>query len=173
MRIISTIYDNVSEMRKLFLILFALVGVAASAQSDIVPAGGMATSEDGSLSFTLGQVFYSIIDGTDNSIVAGVQQPYVITEEDPTGIENIDVKMQLTAEVYPNPATDKIVLNIGDADAQLYSYTLIDGSGSVLANGKTEGQYTSISMSQYPSGYYFLRVSNGVVDVKVFKILKK
>ncbi|MGD0341661.1 MAG: hypothetical protein ABSA76_08155, partial [Bacteroidales bacterium] len=53
--------------------------IAIHAQSTITTSGGNASGSGGSASYTIGQVVYSTITGTNGSSAQGVQQPYEIS----------------------------------------------------------------------------------------------
>jgi hypothetical protein len=61
--------------------------------------------------------------------------------------------------IYPNPALS--ILNI-NADYQLINqqYTIIDGLGRVVLNGKLNEVDTAINVEQLSKGIYYLKVSD-------------
>jgi len=52
------------------------------------------------------------------------------------------------------------------------SYELYDESGKLLLQGKVVGEESKLDVSNLPSAYYFLKVSEENQLVKTFKILK-
>ena len=73
------------------------------AQEGILPAGGNASGNIGSASYSIGQVFYITSSGTNGSVAQGVQQPYEISVI--TGMDEFK-DMKLECYAFPNPATN-------------------------------------------------------------------
>ncbi|NLF43456.1 MAG: T9SS C-terminal target domain-containing protein, partial [Bacteroidales bacterium] len=64
---------------KVLITLFTSLWITGlSAQNSINTSGGNASSTDGNMSYSVGQVFYNTSQGTNGSIIEGVQQPYEI-----------------------------------------------------------------------------------------------
>ncbi|HTM66831.1 MAG TPA: DUF4465 domain-containing protein [Flavipsychrobacter sp.] len=76
----------------------------------------------------------------DANGVATIERPYVV-------------------KVYPNPATNFIIVE-GD-NAKLETVMLTDVTGQVLSSYKAVGEKLSIPVNQLPNGVYFLRLNNG------------
>jgi hypothetical protein len=54
-------------------------GYGLTMQNTIPAAGGNAKGSGGSASFTVGQIFYTKLSGTNGSVVQGIQQPHEIS----------------------------------------------------------------------------------------------
>ena len=66
-------------MKKIFfLIIFAFTITLIQAQQTTVAAGGDASGIGGTFSYSIGQVVYTYIYGSDVLVAQGVQQPYEI-----------------------------------------------------------------------------------------------
>jgi hypothetical protein len=146
-----------------------LFGMLLEAQNSISASGGNASGSTGTVSFSVGQVVYTEYTGTNGSVAQGVQQPYEISVV--TGIEEAsDISLEIV--VYPNPATDFIMLKIENYEAKNLRYQLYDLNGSLLRENKIVGNETSIVMSNYMSATYFLKVTDNTKLIKSFKIIK-
>jgi hypothetical protein len=141
----------------------------AFCQQSVVSAGGNATGTGGSTSFTVGQVTYTVVTGTNGFVIQGVQQPYEISTV--TGIEVEDVTLDYA--VYPNPTAGMLRLVISAPDPEDFSFQIYDLNGKLLGNKKITGNETDISMDHLPGSVYFLKVIRDNSKVKVFKIVKK
>lgn len=157
------------QFRLSILFLFGLGMTGLQAQESINTTGGNALGSGGSVSYSVGQIFYTKQTGTYYSVSEGVQHPYEISvvavPEDINGIN-------LSILAYPNPATDHLTLEvkdivISDATIQLYSI-----SGKLLQSQNLAGTETKIDMSSYMSSTYFLKVIKDKKVVKSFKIVK-
>ena len=157
------------------LIAFYLIGygIIAQAQNTIhatIPAtGGSATGSGGSVSYTVGQITYNTISGTNGTMAQGIQQPYEISVV--TAIENAR-EIILICAVYPNPTRGIIKLIVESFDHENLRFQLYDINGVLLRDKKVESRETEISMNNLSSSIYFLKVIFNNKEVKVFKIVK-
>lgn len=155
---------------KFSVVLFLGLGLTGlQAQESVNTAGGNASGSGGSVSYSVGQVFYTTNTGTNGSVAQGVQQPYEISVV--TAIEQAKC-INLSVSVYPNPTTDYLTLFIGEFECSNLFYQLYDINGRLLHNGKISGTQTTIVMSNYVSGNYFVKVIQGSKELKTFKIIK-
>jgi hypothetical protein len=152
------------------LLVFCMFGsgIAILAQNAIPACGGNATGSGASVSYTVGQVVYTVITNS-GSVAQGVQQPYEISVV--TSLESAkDISLEIS--VYPNPANDYLKLKIdGDVKTQCNA-SLYDINGNLLQTIKIEGNETSIVISNYVSSTYFLKVKDNNKEIKTFKIIK-
>jgi hypothetical protein len=156
-------------MKALSIILVMLAYSTIQAQNGIVTTGGNAANQNGSASYSVGQVEYTTITGSSGTATQGVQQPYefyIITEI--KGYEHITLDMS----VYPNPVKDHLVLTMKGSAAGDFSYELFDQMGKCLQKGEISSEETNISMQSYARSTYCLRVFNNKKEVKIFKIIK-
>jgi hypothetical protein len=157
--------------RDIALCLFiAYIGMAGLfAQSAVVAAGGDASGNGGSVSFSVGQPFYIQLNGSDGSVSQGLQQPYEISVS--TAL-NQTHGIQLNMSVFPNPTTDFLTLTLGNDVSSNFEYYLYDINGKLMENKGITGNTTPIDMHNYHSSIYFLKVLQNSLEVKVFKIIK-
>ncbi len=149
--------------------------VSINAQEAVLTSGGNASSDNnGSVSYSVGQMVYTTITGTDGSVAQGVQQPYEISVS--TAIKNTE-DILLEFKAYPNPVKDNLRLLAGRHDIKDMYYQLLDIKGKVLENKKITSVESLINMSGLPHGTYFLKViyrsDTSSDEMKVFKIIKK
>ncbi|HNW50632.1 MAG TPA: T9SS type A sorting domain-containing protein [Prolixibacteraceae bacterium] len=158
----------------LFLTVFVICGCRLSAQEVVPASGGNASGNGGSASYSVGQVVYTTITGSEGLVAQGVQQAYEI--EDVTSIHGIS-GVSLSCSVYPNPTTNFLVLNVQEAATDNLSYVVCDLNGKTLENKPLQGSTTTINMGTLVSGTYFVKLVQKVksvsTDVKTFKVVKK
>jgi len=140
-----------------------------TAQTSTNAAGGNASGSGGSVSYSVGQVVYTTNTGTIGSVAHGVQQPYEISVE--TGIEVTEINLSVTA--YPNPTRDFLQLRVEYQDFKDLSYQLYDMNGKLLQTKELIGTETQIDFSSYTPATYFVKVTQGNRELKIFKIIKK
>jgi hypothetical protein len=151
------------------IFLFGLGISLVKAQSTISASGNNGSGSGGTVSYTVGQVVYSTINGSNGQITQGVQQPYEISVV--TGVEEAkDITLEFI--VYPNPATDYIKLKIKNFELENLSYQLYDISGAQLKTDIINSNENTISMQDIRASTYFLKVLQGRKEIKTFKIIK-
>ena len=154
-----------------YFFVFILISIASKtqAQQDVAVSGGNASSTDGStMSYSVGQVFYTIILASDFSIIQGLQQPYEISNF--LGSEQMNINLSIAA--FPNPTTNLLTLTVGDFDTRDLSYQLYDISGRFIENKQINAKETSIVMQDLDSAVYLLKIVRDNKDLKTFKIIK-
>lgn len=151
------------------LLLLSLGLTGLRAQEAIPAAGGNAAGSGGAVSYSVGQVVYTISTGTTGLVEQGVQQPYTITVA--TGLaEAGGITLQCSA--YPNPTTDFVMLSIENFGTENWSYQLNDMNGKLLVNKPVEGSETRIDMRRLVIATYFLKIFQSHKEIKTFKIIK-
>ena len=161
------------KKNKLKLVVFALLVFGLSnlqAQETITTSGGEASGSGGTVSYTIGQVFYTTQTGTNgNAVAQGVQQPYEISVV--IGIpEAKGINLEVSA--YPNPTTNYLQLKVNSEKLESLTYQLYDMQGKLLQNKKLTAKQTQIDMSTYVTSTYFVKVLDNNKEIKVFKIIK-
>ena len=163
-------------MRKTTFIIY-LIGITVfifqtklNAQKTIPASGGDATSTSGSVSYSVGQVFYTTNTGDNGSVAQGVQQPYEISIID--GIEEAS-NILLNCSAYPNPTTDILVLKVESYDLSNLSYKLYNLGGQLLDGEIIISNETSLSLLNQAPGTYILKILDSEKEVKTFKIVKR
>lgn len=139
------------------------------AQETIPITGGNASGSGGSVSYTIGQTFYTTNTGSNGSVAEGVQQPYEISVI--IGIEETN-GINLSVSAYPNPTTDFLLLKVESEKFKDLSYQLFDLNAKLLESKKLVSNETSIVMSNLVPATYFLKVTEGNKEVKTFRIIK-
>ena len=155
---------------RLTLLLPMLMFMAGlQAQQSISAGGGDAESNEGSVSYSIGQLVYSTNAGENGSVAEGVQQPYeisvIVAIPETNGIG-------LSCKAYPNPTTDLLTLMVADYPLDNLSYYLFSLNGNLLDTEKILEKETSISMLNYQSGTYILKILDKDKEAKTFAIIK-
>ncbi len=158
--------------RQLKLSIILLLGLGLTtlqAQESIHTAGGDASGSGGSVSYSVGQVFCQTNSSTSGSVAFGVQQPYEISTV--TGLGNAkDISLMVTA--YPNPVANNLTLRVENDELSTLSFQLYDMNGKLLEDRKITSTQTSIPMSNLFPSTYFVKVTQGNKEIKIFKIIK-
>lgn len=149
-----------------------VIGLTQMQAQETLPAtGGDASGSGGTVSYTIGQLFYTANSGAGVTIIQGVQQPYEIST---IGIDAPEeISLDYGFKVYPNPTLDIVVLKVEDYEIENLSFMLYDMKGKILKNGKVSSNETNISMANYAASTYLLKVIDNRKEVKSFRIIKK
>jgi hypothetical protein len=152
----------------LFLLLVSIQVI--NAQETVPVAGGTIAGSGGSVSYTVGQVAYTTVTGAGGTVTQGVQQPYVISviSEVP---EASEISLNLT--VFPNPASQFVMLKIENLELSDMACRLYDTDGKLLQDIKIDDKLTTIPMDDLLRATYFLKVMQGQREIKVFMIVKE
>jgi hypothetical protein len=111
--------------------------------------------------------FIICADGKDTTHTTGFTDAWIIKTDTNgciiPGCHLTDGLVQLTnpdafVHVYPNPATDKITVQITDTRAQLKSYLLYDANGNFIKQQALSNHPETVEITtfQYSNGYYYL-----------------
>jgi hypothetical protein len=155
-------------MKHISFLLFLCIPLLMSAQQGIMSAGGNASGECGSVSYSFGQVFYRLGTGAGASVAEGVQQPFEIWVV--TSIAEDDIKLLFSA--YPNPVRDMLFLTTDNYEAADLRWQLYDFKGKLLQNGRISEAQTAISMFGLDPAVYLLRIIDEHRVLKTFRIIK-
>ena len=163
----SMLYIRIMKRKELLLLLlFNWVLSPVFCQENTVTVGGNVSNSSGSVSYTLGQVFFINAESDDGAINQGIQQPF--TSEIITGIELKEIELQL----YPNPTKETAILKIDREYIGLLNYTLFDETGRLIHTDKLNSSENPITLSELANGIYILNVQNSFQTVKSFRIIK-
>jgi hypothetical protein len=157
-------------MKKVFLSgLGLLAATGLYAQSNTVAGGGNATGTGGTVSYSIGQIAYTLASGGSNGYaIQGVQQPLEVSI-----ISSVNqIESKFTLDVYPNPTSSRLILNASETNLKNMTYQLLSIDGTTLKQNQINSSAEQIDMSGLPSGTYLLRVVSKQQQIKLFKIVK-
>jgi len=141
----------------------------AKAQESANTTGGDATGLGGTAAYSIGQVVYTTQNSSNGSVAQGVQHAYDVYA---IGIEHNELNVAM--DVYPNPTSDNIILQIPDFNNQQLWYRLLDAQGKIIVSEKIVAQQSTINMYPLSSATYFLQVVNQEnKQAQSFSIIKK
>ena len=161
-------------MKQQILFAFLLTGITiiGYSQSTIVPVGGDAQGNSGTVSYTVGQIAVENAANSNGSITIaeGVQQPYEIQT---VGVDDYP-QIALNAVVYPNPTDNlaQLQLNGFEIPADGLRAILYDGNGKQLQSVTVTDDLTALQIGQYATGTYYLELRDGKRVLKTFKIVR-
>ena len=154
--------------RMLILITGVCIPMMVQSQQGVTNSGGTAAGSGGSVTYSIGQLFYNTGFSANTSISEGVQQPYEISVIIGIGVMNIDLEIK----VYPNPASTKLRLIVRNEKPGNFRFQLIDMKSRILEERDITDPETIIPVDKLVPSTYLLRVSENNKEIKTFKIIK-
>ncbi len=139
-------------------------------QYSINSTGGDISGEEGSVSYSIGQVNYLSYDGDNSYTIEGVQQPLIISIKP---IEITEEKEILTLAAYPNPVSDYFIVEASDYTNRSLKYLLTDLNGNYIKEGRIEEPGAIIDISRLAVAIYLLNITDNTQHIKTFRIIKK
>ncbi len=156
-------------LRRISFLLLWTCCIYSYAQQSTVIAGKDITGNGGTVSFSIGQQFYSHFESNTGKITEGLQQSIEVITLDNPEFTAIDLK----AVVYPNPTVDRIELTLKNLELDNITYALYDIQGRFIEKAKVGQQQLQINLQNQAAGIYLLNVNQGNKKLKSFKIIKK
>jgi len=152
-------------------VLFFELGIIGIQAQDAIPATGghVSVIGQGSVSYTVGQVFFITSTGTTGSVLQGVQQPFEISVA--SSMEEAK-DISLSFLVFPNPTSENLILRTDNFETSALSFQLFDMNGKLLYGNILSGKETSIDMSGLLPAIYFLKVIENKKELMSFEIMK-
>lgn len=171
-------------LKFLTLTSFALIPFLGSAQTDqtripdkdiihatINVTGIDLSSGEGSVSYSLGQTFFSSYDSEENYIIEGVQQPLTIPI-DPAFIEEKEEK-DFRVAAYPNPVSNYFFIEASNYNNRSLHYTLMDLQGRLLKEDRIEKYGALVNSADLPAAVYLLKITDNGKYIKTIRLIKK
>ena len=156
-------------MKKSYLLLVLCFPFCTFSQQNMLTSGSDASNADGSISYSIGQIDYIASNNATTFINQGVQQPFEIVTLSGNEIKDI----QISAQVYPNPSVNHLIISLQNYNYENLSYRLFDIRGREISEGKIANSETIVNMQPYASAAYILKLVDNNKEIKTFKILKK
>jgi len=155
---------------KVNAILLLFIGLSRLyAQETVTTSGNNASGNGGSVSYTIGQVFYNTNLGTNGFEVQGVQQPIEISVI--TGIDE-SKGIILKCSLFPNPTNDFLTLEVENYPLEELTFQLYDINGKLLKYKRIDSNITNIIAGDLTPSTYILKVFDNDKEIKIFKIIK-
>jgi|CryBogDrversion2_1035201.scaffolds.fasta_scaffold26069_2 Secretion system C-terminal sorting domain len=163
----------------MMVILLSLAGYCAKGQEAVPAAGGNASSAEGSVSYSVGQLGFTTFKSAEGRVSEGVQQTYeiaIVLELDEAKI------FTLKCSAYPNPVVDYLTLSVDENHLFKLSCQLFTIDGKLIETKEIRTLETAIYMGTLRPAIYFLRVYETLPSstfnhspqriLKTFKIIK-
>ena len=154
-------------MRTIFLTLSLLFSIVYSYGQEVVVTTGGNVQATGSISYTVGQVFYITSQDNSGSVLQGVQQSIELFS-----LSTDNSELLKSIKTSPNPTKDILVLRLQNQELNELRYILFDTNGKSLQKGKIDNENTFLNIKNFSAGVYLLKVLKNNTQLKTFKIIK-
>jgi len=170
------------KTRNIYLLLIMMLwipfkGISQSTPANtdlmetIVTSGNSASGSSGTVTYSIGQVFYTYIgEGPVFSVAQGIQHQEKSGNLD---IPEVDEPAKAQMFVYPNPTTDFVtIMNSLESEDGQRSYRLYDIQARLLRQNTINQEETQVSLNNLSPSIYILVVYVNNKILKSFKIIK-
>jgi hypothetical protein len=171
---------KITNLLVIAILFFSIKGISQNTQTiandtmeTINTSGDDATGSSGSVTYSIGQVFYTYIGESAYKVAQGVQQEELSQTLD-TPENSVESSPEIV--VFPNPTTDYVTVNMKGLEFfenEQRSYQLYDLQGRLLKQNTINQTETQINMNDLSTSIYILQVYANNKILKTFKILKK
>jgi len=129
---------------------------------NVATADGESLTYFSSLTVGTYKLYYNVTN-------AKCENRYLLTVNVENPAYRIESKPQLT--LYPNPANNKIFIDLAGTRKESNILSLQDINGTILLESNFKGKETSLDISNLPKGVYLLKVQNylGITAEKLIK----
>jgi len=138
------------------------------AQEGTVSSGGNANGNNGTVSYSVGQMNYEQRESLSGSVSEGLQQVWEISVL--SGIEQKNILLDVN--IYPNPVAEKLILKINDAYPDQFSYGLMSADGRMVDNKQVLKAETELDVTNLTTGMYLFTIYSKDEVLKVFRVIK-
>lgn len=143
------------------------VSCALYAQQSVHTSGGDASGIGGSVAFSIGQTAYTTISGSTGTVAQGVQHAYEIYN-----VHISEIQLPFSLNIFPNPTTDFLTLEISQFNHENLQFHLIDLNGKAIQVEQIVSSNTLIDMNQLRAATYFVHITQNNTIIHTFKIIK-
>jgi hypothetical protein len=153
-------------MRIAFILIVFFTSVSSFAQQNTLAAGANASSPEGSISYSIGQIDFSNVTTSSGSLNQGVQQPFEFFIS--SVLENPN---ENSFSIFPNPTNEK--LNISQSIfSEKIEVKLLDMSGRIVLIDQINAPQHQIDLRILPQGIYNLTLIKNNQIFTAFKVIK-
>ena len=156
-------------LKKTITIVFIFICYFGFAQQSVVSSGSSVLSDQGSFSFSIGQILTSqnlsssaSVFGESIILSHGVQQVFLQRCS-----ENEKVEILAT----PNPSDGQFTINLINWDEKEINLNIYDALGKNVFAGNIQNDQTKLNLSNLSSGVYIMSLGYHCGTLSTFKLL--
>lgn len=132
-----------------------LIALNLKGQTSMNTSGGDGTGNGGSVAFSIGQVFFQVVEDPQISFSEGVQQAFEISIID--GVEE-EKPFSFAISAFPNPIMDVLHIELKDEFSGTVMFQVHDAIGNLIQEGEASSSKFTIQTTNWSGGAYYLHV---------------
>lgn len=152
-----------------FCLLSGGLGTLKAQTLERVVFSSVASSND-NFQPILGTPYGVSLVGANGSLEVSAEYGQSAYEETTLSVK--DVAEQSNINVFPNPTSEKINVDLSKLQAVQVVIRLVDVNGKLLINKPTQQAMETFDLQNYPAGTYFLQVEVSKSKIQTFRIIK-
>jgi hypothetical protein len=157
------------------MLLFSFKSISQSTNNimgTLNASGNDAIGSTGTVTYSIGQVFYTYIGQSIYNVAQGIQHDEVTEKTLTTKPEIVEPKTDIF--IFPNPTVDYVSINMEGYDSEngQRSYQLYDLQGRLLKQNTINQSETQVSLTDLSASLYILQLYVDNKVLKTFKIIK-
>ncbi len=149
-------------------ILLAFLNFTSYSQEAVLSTGSDIEREEGSISFSIGQLVFNQQNASKHSKIQGVQQAYEISIS--TLTESTCKALNLS--VFPNPTSSEVTISTDDVREGLFAQ-LFDSAGRLVDAQKMLNPQTIFQFGELAATTYFIKITQNDNFIQTFKVVKQ
>ena len=134
-----------------------LISLNLKGQTSMNTSGGDGTGNGGSVAFSIGQVFFQVVEDQQISFSEGVQQAFEISIVD--GVEE-EKPFSFDIAAFPNPSMDVLHIELKEEFSGTVMFQVHDAIGHLIQEGEASSSKFTIQTTNWSGGAYYLHVYN-------------
>ncbi|TVQ49238.1 MAG: T9SS C-terminal target domain-containing protein [Saprospirales bacterium] len=156
-------------LRLLIVFLFFCWTTVIYSQQTTSTAGGNIKASAGSVSYTIGQTFFSSNSNEAGTVAEGVQHAF-----ETLVITNVEEQfLEQKFSVFPNPTRDMLVIEGKDEIGEPFKLAVYDINGKLLLQKDMKSERETIDLSAFSKGTYILQIINSQQQYSGFHIIRQ
>jgi hypothetical protein len=148
------------------MVIFTTLSHSSWGQQSVVTAGGDVDGAQGSLAYSIGQIFQNSLG--QGNFQEGVQQPFEIYPV----TSNRNRMPPLSLQIFPNPTQEWVVLRREETSPSPLQVLLSDLQGRHLLSQPWENNELTLDFGHLPPGIYLLTLDKQGFFMGSYKIIK-
>ncbi len=118
---------------------------------------------NGSVSSSIGEVFF-LQKGINFKLDEGIQNGLTINAS--------KKKSKVEVSIYPNPTKDLVQFKVQNLYYNNLRYSIYNACGIELASGEIKNETSQVSLKQFPSSVYIIKINRGITEERSYEIFK-
>jgi len=154
----------------LFFLMVWVIPLGVKAQTSVHSSWGEGTGAAGSMTYSVGQVFFQTVSVPGVARISqGVQHPLEVLT---TGMDDADQTLE-GIMLFPNPTEGDLNLQIQGFTPGVFSYRVMNNLGQCIQGGEVQSAWSLLSLESVSAGSYRIEVRDKGGKQRIFQVIKR